>query len=313
MEGSGPPKKQKLDPSGVPFSTRTRGGKKQKKADARAEQTAAGEREPKEYWSEAKRDAYNRLQSLAERRRELSVLEAKAREDFQAAGGEVQVEVEVPLASASRGSGDQDFVEVEVPEEASGSGIYSDLAAASEASEGFYSAEAHSTRGPSSVVRGRSRTRTPRPSSRIQEDQAPPEEGPEEVPAGKPEPPGSRYIVPKSARRKAKKATTEPKVVPETPRSPKKAESPKSPKKEQPETIETPRGPALAPRPKSRPKIASKPAEIEEVIPKSKSRPKVASKPAEPEEETPKHTKTSPKPVSRVPVLSATVEARELP
>ena len=63
----------------------------------------------------------------------------------------------------------------------------------------------------------------------------------------------------------------------------------------------------------NRPKIASKPAEIEEVIPKSKSRPKVASKPAEPEEETPKHTKTSPKPVSRVPVLSATVEAQELP
>ena len=190
MEGSGSSKKQKLDPSGVPFSTRTRGGKRQKKADARAEQTAAGEREPKEYWSEAKRDAYNRLQALAERRRELSVLEAKAREDFQAAGGEVQVEVEVPLASASRGSGDQDFVEVEVPEEGSGSGIYSDLAAASEASEGFYSAEAHSTRGPSSVVRGRSRTRTPRPSSRIQEEQAPQEEGPEEVeveaPTGKP-------------------------------------------------------------------------------------------------------------------------------
>ena len=162
MEGSGPPRKQKLDPSGVPFSTRTRGGKKQKKADARAEQTAAGEREPKEFWSE-------RLQSLAERRRELSVLEAKAREDFHAAGGEVEVQVEVPLASASRGSGDQGFVEVEVPEEEPSSGICSDLAASS---EGFYSTEAHIARGPSSVVRGRSRTRTPRPSTRTHKEQA---------------------------------------------------------------------------------------------------------------------------------------------
>ena len=181
-----------MDPSGVPFSTRTRGGKKQKKADVRAEQTAAGEREPKEFWSEAKRDAYNRLQSLAERRRELSVLEAKAREDFHAAGGEVEVQVEVPLASASRGSGDQGFVEVEVPEEEPSSGIYSDLAASS---EGSYSTEAHIARGPSSVVRGRSRTRTPRPSTRTHKEQAPTEEATgeeevEEVPVEKPEPQG---------------------------------------------------------------------------------------------------------------------------
>ena len=175
-------------------------------------------------------------------------------------------------------------MKVEVPEEGSGSGIYSDLAAASEALEGFYSAEAHSTRGPSSVVRGRSRTRTPRPSTRIQEEQAPQEEGPEDVeveaPTEKPEPPGSRYIVPKSARRKVKKAQAEPEAVPETPGSPKAAS-----KAEQPETIETPRGPALAPRPKSRPKVASRPTETEELSPKL-------------EKTSQKLEKTSPKPVS---------------
>ena len=264
-------------PALPPFSTRQRGGKKQKKADARAEQTAAGEREPKEFWSEAKREAYNRLQSLAERRRELSVLEAKAREDFQSAGGEV----EAPLASAPRGSGDQDCVEVEIPEESGGSGIYSDLAAAS---EGFYSSEAQGARGPSSAVdRGRSRSRTPKPSARPRKEQAPTEEGPETI-EEKPEPAGARYIVPKSARRKkesAKKAQAEAEDEPEASGSPSK----KAEKAEQPEaaaTIETPRGFALAPRPKSRPKT---------------------------EKPSPKTDKPSP---IRVPVLSAAVEEQEL-
>ena len=81
--GSGS-RKVKVDRSGAPFAVKQRGGKRQKKADLRAELTA-GEREPQESWSEAKRDAHNRLQALAARRRELAALEKQAREDFRAA------------------------------------------------------------------------------------------------------------------------------------------------------------------------------------------------------------------------------------
>ena len=95
-EGGSGTLKHKLDPSGVPFAVKQRGGKRQKKADLRAEPTASGAREAQEHWSEAKREAYPRIQALAARRKELSALEKQAREDFRTAG-----ESEVPLASAA--------------------------------------------------------------------------------------------------------------------------------------------------------------------------------------------------------------------
>ena len=122
-------RKQKLDPSGVPFTQR--GGKRQKKADLRAQEVESGAKVPLEQWSEAKRSAYQRLQSLAARRKELSALEKQGREDFRIADGESE-------AGASRGSGDPDYVEVDLSEEGfESTGVYSAL---SSGASGVYTA-----------------------------------------------------------------------------------------------------------------------------------------------------------------------------
>ena len=79
------PKRQKLDPSGVPFATRARGGKKARRAEARAQDTEAGLRVPQEGWSEEKRAAWARLQDVQNRRRQLLKLEEEARDAFKKA------------------------------------------------------------------------------------------------------------------------------------------------------------------------------------------------------------------------------------
>ena len=70
-----------------------------------SEQNSQQQERDQESWSEAKRDAYNRLQALAARRRELATLG-----DFRVAG-----EGEPPLASALRGSAELGSVEVDLP------------------------------------------------------------------------------------------------------------------------------------------------------------------------------------------------------
>ena len=128
------PKRQKLDPSGVPFATRTRGGKKARRAEARAQDTEAGLRVPEEGWSEEKRAAWARLQDVQQRRRQLLKLEEEARDAFKKASAE---DVGESLPSAPRGSRSgelggelEEEVEVEVGPEGEGE----------EESEGFYSA-----------------------------------------------------------------------------------------------------------------------------------------------------------------------------
>ena len=116
----------KLDPSGVPFGTRQRGGKKAKRAEARARDTEAGLREPQEAWSEDKRAAWSRLQDIQNRRRQLLRLEEEARDEFRRASAEDTGS----LPSAPRGSGSGgDLEEVEVALEPEGEGE----------SEGIYS------------------------------------------------------------------------------------------------------------------------------------------------------------------------------
>ena len=132
----------KLDPSGVPFGTRQRGGKKAKRAEARARDTEAGLREPLEAWSEDKRAAWTRLQDIQNRRRQLLRLEQEARDEFRRASEEDTGS----LPSAPRGSGEGgDLEEVEVALEPEGEGesegIYS-TASSGAGARGAYSDQA---------------------------------------------------------------------------------------------------------------------------------------------------------------------------
>ena len=157
----------------MPFAARQRGGKKAKKAEARARDTEAGLRQPQEGWSEEKRAAYARLQDLQNRRRQLVRLEAEALDVFRKASAE-DPEAEESLPSAPRGSGsggdlEEEEVEVEVGPEGEGEGIYS---AASVGARGAYSDQALGRdtearpKPTSGGTRGRSRTRSPKPSAR---------------------------------------------------------------------------------------------------------------------------------------------------
>ena len=282
-------KRQKLDPSGVPFATRTRGGKKAKKAEARARDTEAGLREPQEGWSEEKRAAWARLQDLQNRRRQLLRLEAEARDEFKKASAE---DPEESLPSAPRGSGsggdlEEEEVEVDLGPEGEGEseGIYS---AASAGVRGAYSDQALGTPKPSSATRGRSRTRSPKPTA-----SRPSEEAPEDT-SEAPEPKQvSRYLVTVPKHGKKRKEPS-PKTS-----SPKRATSPKQIPKQDPEqeTITKASGEiVLAPRPKSRPKSATQDRGEQVEGP----RPKITLKPA------------SARAPLRVPVLAAEVEEQEL-
>ena len=304
------PKRQKLDPSGVPFATRTRGGKKARRAEARAQDTEAGLRVPEESWSEEKRAAWARLQDVQQRRRQLLTLEKEARDAFKKASAEDFGE---SLPSAPRGSGSRDLegeleeeVEVEVGFEGEGEeeseGFYS---AASVGASGAYSEQALGKPKPTSgekpvsgVTRGRSRTRSPKPTTSRPSGEAPEAEAqdPQQV---------SKYIVtvPKHGkkRKEGSPKATSPKQVP------KKTPEQKKDTEQQPQTITKSSGEVvLAPRPKSRPKAAT---EAEGSGPKASQgkgeqgevpRPKVTLKPA-----------TSRAPL-RVPVLAAEVEEQEL-
>ena len=283
-------KRQKLDPSGVPFGTRQRGGKKAKKAEARARDTEAGLREPQEAWSEEKRAAWSRLQDLQNRRRQLLRLEEEARDEFRRASAEDPAE---SLPSASRGSGSGgDLEEVEVALEPEGEGesegIYSSV---STGARGAYSDQALGKPRPSSATRGRSRTRSPKPTASRPSEEAPAETSEDPEPKQV-----SRYLVtvPKPKHGKKRKEPS-PKTS-----SPKRATSPKQIPKQAPEqeTITKASGEiVLAPRPKSRPKSATQDRGEQVEDP----RPKITLKPA-----------SATRAPLRVPVLAAEVEEQEL-
>ena len=156
-------------------------------------------------------------------------------------------------------------LQVELPEERPESaGVYSELSSGVSV---VYSSEATGelgVRGPSSA-RGRSRTPKPRQ----------PSPKPSSVPQAetKVEHPGSRYIIPKSARRTKSAEASKPKEQKQKAGDP-KPEGPKkkkqaSPEKPRPEIIDTASGPVLANRPKSLPKQA--PLNIAREVPRSKT------------------------------------------
>ena len=132
----------------------------------------AGLREPQEAWSEDKRAAWSRLQDIQNRRRQLLRLEEEARDEFRRASAEDPAE---SLPSAPHGSGSGgDLEEVEVALEPEGAeegvGFYS---SASTGARGAHSDQALGKPRPSSTTRGRSRTRSPKPTASRPSEEAP--------------------------------------------------------------------------------------------------------------------------------------------